>query len=48
MRRGRSVSLGLPSADGALLRLYASDLDDERLYEVMSAMGLHDKVWYSK
>jgi hypothetical protein len=27
-----------------VLRLYASELDAERLWEVMSAMGLHDKV----
>lgn len=44
MRRGRAVQLGLPSPDGALLRLHVSELDDERLWEVMSAMGLHDKV----
>jgi hypothetical protein len=44
MRRGRSLQLGLSSPDGALLRLHASELDDERLWEVMSAMGLHDKV----
>lgn len=44
MRRGRAVQLGLPSPDGALLRLHASELDDERLWEVMSAMGLHEKV----
>jgi hypothetical protein len=38
------VRLGLPSPEGALLRLHASELDEERLWEVMSAMGLHDKV----
>jgi len=43
-RRSRAAQLGLPSPDGALLRLYVSELDEERLWEVMSAMGLHDKV----
>ncbi|WIA34853.1 hypothetical protein OEZ86_013151 [Tetradesmus obliquus] len=44
-RRGRAVRLGLAGPEGALLRLHASDLDEERLWEVMSAMGLHDKVY---
>lgn len=43
-RRGRAVRLGCASPEGALLRLCCSDLDEERLWEVMSAMGLHDKV----
>jgi hypothetical protein len=38
------VRLGLSGPEGALLRLHCSDLDEERLWEVMSAMGLHDKV----
>jgi hypothetical protein len=40
----RIASLGLSSPESAVLRLYASELDAERLWEVMSAMGLHDKV----
>jgi hypothetical protein len=43
-RRGRAVRLGLRGPEGALLRLHCADLDEERLWEVMSAMGLHDKV----
>jgi hypothetical protein len=27
-----------------MVRLHCSDLDEERLWEVMSAMGLHDEV----
>ncbi|KAF8054898.1 ycf45 [Scenedesmus sp. PABB004] len=43
-RRGRAVRLGAESPEGALLRLHVAELDEERLWEVMSAMGLHDKV----
>eukprot|EP00775_Hariotina_reticulata_P010826 gene10824-10983_t len=44
-RRGRSVRLGCASPDLALLRLYCYELDEERLWEVMTAMALHDKVY---
>lgn len=43
-RRGRSVRLGLHSPEGALLKLHCYGLDEERLWEVMSAMALNDKV----
>jgi hypothetical protein len=44
-RRGRHVRLGTASPQEALLRLYCVDLDEERVWEVMTAMALHDKVW---
>eukprot|EP00879_Flechtneria_rotunda_P010046 GHRR01010504.1.p1 GENE.GHRR01010504.1~~GHRR01010504.1.p1 ORF type:complete len:561 (+),score=231.07 GHRR01010504.1:1227-2909(+) len=44
-RRGRAVRLGCTSPAGALLRLYCHELDEERLWEVMTAMALHDKIW---
>jgi hypothetical protein len=41
------VRLGCTSPDLALLRLYCHELDEERLWEVMTAMALHDKVtWH--
>lgn len=43
-RRGRSVRLGLASPEGALLKLHCYGLDEERLWEVMTAMALNDKV----
>jgi stage III sporulation protein SpoIIIAA len=39
--------LGTASPDEALLRLHCVDLDEARLWEVMTAMALHDKVWLS-
>jgi hypothetical protein len=38
-------TLGCASPEGAALRLFAAELDEERLAEVMGAMGLHDKVF---
>jgi hypothetical protein len=43
-RRGRRVQLGTDSPEDALLRLHIADLDEERVWEVMTAMALHDKV----
>lgn len=43
-RRGRSVRLGLATPEGALLKLHCYGLDEERLWEVMTAMALNDKV----
>ena len=43
-RRGRQVRMGTIAPEEALLRLHAVDLDEERLWEVMTAMALHDKV----
>ncbi|KIZ04304.1 Uncharacterized protein MNEG_3650 [Monoraphidium neglectum] len=42
-RRGRRVQLGTDSPEDALLRLHIADLDEERVWEVMTAMALHDK-----
>jgi hypothetical protein len=39
--------LGTASPEDALLRLHCVDLDEARLWEVMTAMALHDKVWIS-
>jgi hypothetical protein len=47
-RRGRRVQLGTASASEALLRLYCVDLDEERVWEVMTAMALHDKVFMAQ
>jgi hypothetical protein len=43
-RRGRHVRLGTAAPGEALLRLYCADLDEERVWEVMTAMALHDKA----
>ena len=47
-RRGRHVRLGTATPDEALLRLYCADLDEERVWEVMTAMALHDKVFMAQ
>ena len=45
LRRGRVVRLGANFPTTALLRLHCWELEEERLWEVMSAMALHDKVY---
>ncbi len=41
-RRGRQ--LGMAGPQHALLRVHAYELDEDKLWEVMTAMALQDKV----